>query len=84
MSNGSIVFMAMVFVAVFLLSQGIVVPAFGDSGKARKRLRQRLLEVEAASGEESTRRFCGPSTFASCHRQNAGWNLCPVWKHWLV
>jgi tight adherence protein B len=53
MSNGSIVFMAMVFVAVFLLSQGIVVPAFGDSGKARKRLRQRLLEVEAVSGEES-------------------------------
>lgn len=53
MSNGSIVFVAMVFVAVFLLSQGIVVPAFGDSRKARKRLRQRLLEIEVASGEES-------------------------------
>jgi len=53
MANGSIVFMAMVFVAVFLLSQGIVAPAFGDNRKARKRLRQRLLEVEAASGEES-------------------------------
>ncbi len=53
MPNESIVFMAMVFVAVFLLSQGLVVPAFGDNSKARKRLRQRLLEVEAASGEES-------------------------------
>ncbi len=53
MSNGSIIFTAMVFVAVFLLSQGIVVPAFGDSRKARKRLQQRLLEIEVASGEES-------------------------------
>jgi tight adherence protein B len=52
MSNGLILFMAMVFMAVFLLSQGIAIPAFGDSSKARKRLKQRLLEVEVASGEE--------------------------------
>lgn len=53
MSNGLIVFVAMVFVAVFFLSQGIVLPMFGDTSKVRKRLRQRLNEVEAASGEES-------------------------------
>ena len=53
MSDGVIIFMAMVGVAVFLLSQGIVAPVFGNNGKVRKRLRQRLDEVEAASGEES-------------------------------
>jgi len=53
MSNGLIIFLAMVFVAVFLLSQGIVVPVFGDSGKVRKKMRQRLEEFEANSDEES-------------------------------
>ena len=45
MSDGVIIFMAMVGVAVFLLSQGIVAPVFGNNGKVRKRLRQRLEEV---------------------------------------
>jgi len=53
MSDGLILFMAMVGVAVFLLSQGVVAPVFGNNGKVRKRLRQRLDEIEAASGEES-------------------------------
>jgi tight adherence protein B len=53
MSDGILIFMAMVGVAVFLLSQGVVAPVFGNNGKVRKRLRQRLDEVEAASGEES-------------------------------
>ncbi len=53
MSNGVIIFVVMVFVAVFLLSQGIVVPAFGDTSRVRKKLRQRLEEIEASSDEES-------------------------------
>jgi tight adherence protein B len=53
MSDGLITFLAMVFVAVFLLSQGVVSPAFGDNRKIRKRLRERLDEVEASSDEES-------------------------------
>jgi len=53
MSDGLIIFLAMVFVAVFLLSQGIVVPVFGESGKVRKKMRQRLQEFEASSDEES-------------------------------
>ncbi|MFZ6047215.1 type II secretion system F family protein [Pseudomonas sp. CR3202] len=35
-------FLGMVFVAVFLLSQGLVVPVFGEASKVRKRIRERL------------------------------------------
>lgn len=35
-------FLGMVFVAVFLLSQGVVVPVFGEASKVRKRIRARL------------------------------------------
>ena len=42
MSSGLMIFLAMVFAAVFLLSQGIVIPVFGEGNKVRKRLRQRL------------------------------------------
>jgi len=44
-----LVFLGMVFIAVFLLSQGLVVPVFGDAGKVRKRIRGRLLILERAS-----------------------------------
>ena len=53
MSSGLMIFLAMVFAAVFLLSQGIVIPVFGEGNKVRKRLRQRLDEIDNASGEES-------------------------------
>lgn len=44
-----LVFLGMVFIAVFLLSQGVVVPVFGEAGKVRKRIRGRLLILERAS-----------------------------------
>jgi tight adherence protein B len=47
------IFMAMVFVAVALLSQGLIVPVFSESRQMRKKLQSRLDEVEAESGEES-------------------------------
>ena len=47
------IFLAMVFVAVALLSQGLIVPVFSESRQMRKRLQSRLDEVEAESGEES-------------------------------
>ena len=53
MSDGLMIFIAMVFVAVFLLSQGIVIPVFGEGNKVRKRLRERLNEFEASSNQES-------------------------------
>ncbi|VVO17538.1 type II secretion system F family protein [Pseudomonas fluorescens] len=42
-------FLGMVFTAIFLLSQGLVVPVFGEAGKVRKRIRSRLLVLERAS-----------------------------------
>ncbi|SDH86119.1 tight adherence protein B [Pseudomonas benzenivorans] len=42
-------FLGMVFTAVFLLSQGLVVPVFGEAGRVRKRIRGRLHVLERAS-----------------------------------
>jgi tight adherence protein B len=53
MSDGLIIFLAMVFVAVALLSQGLIVPVFSESRQMRKKLQSRLDEVETESGEES-------------------------------
>ena len=53
MSSGAYLFIAIVFVAVFLLSQGMITPVFAESGKIRKRLKKRLSEVEKDLGEES-------------------------------
>ena len=35
-------FFGMIFVAVFLLSQGLTVPVFGDARRVGKRIRERL------------------------------------------
>lgn len=53
MSDGLMIFLAMVFTAVFLLSQGLVVPVFGESGKMRKLLKQRLGQIDAVSDQGS-------------------------------
>jgi tight adherence protein B len=45
-------FLAMVFVTVFLLSQGLVVPVFGEGGKMRKRLKQRLNDLDEEEDDE--------------------------------
>lgn len=47
MSDSLLVFGALVFVAVFLLSQGLVVPVFGETRRMRKRLEGRLKDVAA-------------------------------------
>lgn len=44
-----LMFLGMVFIAVFLLSQGVVVPVFGEAGKMRKRIRGRLNVLEKAN-----------------------------------
>jgi len=73
MSSGLMIFLAMVFAAVFLLSQGIVIPVFGEGNKVRKRLRQRLEEIDTASGEES---------FSSLLREKYLRSLSPF-ERWL-
>ncbi|MDX2351030.1 type II secretion system F family protein [Stutzerimonas xanthomarina] len=44
-----LVFLGMIFIAVFLLSQGLTVPVFGEAGRVRKRIRARLNVLEHAS-----------------------------------
>ncbi len=53
MENNVLTYIGLVFAAVFLLSQGMIVPAFGDTRQARKRLKKRVEEIEKASSEES-------------------------------
>ena len=46
-----LIYLGLVFAAVFLLSQVMIVPAFGDSRQARKRLKKRVEEIEKTSSE---------------------------------
>jgi tight adherence protein B len=47
MGSGAQIFIVMVFATVVLLVQGLVVPVFGESAKVRKRLKQRIADIEA-------------------------------------
>jgi tight adherence protein B len=51
MGSGMWFFVGLVFLAVFLLAQGTVVPVFGEGRKVRKRLQARLQQVSTASSE---------------------------------
>ncbi len=62
-------FLALVFVAVFLLVQGMVVPVFGEAKKTRKLLLARLGAVAAANGK---------SDFGSLLRQKYLKELSPL------
>lgn len=53
MSEGMIFFIALVFVTVFLLFQGLTTPVFGESAQARKRLKKKLSDIESANEEEA-------------------------------
>ncbi|MGB1952107.1 MAG: hypothetical protein ACPHQ9_15165 [Marinobacter sp.] len=46
------IFIGLVFVAVFLLTQGLVVPVFGESRGARKRMSQRVKQVTESGGND--------------------------------
>jgi tight adherence protein B len=54
MTSGTLMFLGLVFAAVFLLAQAIVVPKFGDDAKARKLLRKRLAQIDSSDGQEFT------------------------------
>ena len=55
MSDGFITFMVMVFAAAFLLSQGMIVPVFGERRRARQRLQKRLANLSDSSGKPTVR-----------------------------
>jgi len=48
-----IFFIGLIFVAVFFLVQGLALPVFGESAQARKRLKKKLGDIEAADSEEA-------------------------------
>lgn len=48
-----LIFLGMVFLAVFLLSQGLTIPVFGEAGQVRKRIRQRLRLLEQSGDGQS-------------------------------
>jgi len=55
MSDDFITFMLMVFAAAFLLSQGMIVPVFGERRRARQRLQKRLANLSDSSGKPTVR-----------------------------
>ena len=69
MGDGMFIFLGMVFITVFLLAQGTIVPVFGEARKTRKRLRERLEQIEATSDEGS---------MASLLREKYLRNLTPI------
>jgi tight adherence protein B len=53
MSGGVILFLFLVAAAVFMLMQGLVVPAFGDHSRERKQLKRRLASIEQELGSDN-------------------------------
>ena len=51
--QGIFIFVGLVFVAVFFLANGLVVPVFGENRQARKRLKERLDDIDRSTGAES-------------------------------
>ena len=54
MSTGVLIFLGLVFAAVFLLAQGLIVPVFGESAKTRRLLQQRLRKIQAEGEHAGT------------------------------
>src|SRR4051794_28698347 len=48
------IFIALVAGAVFMLAQGLAVPAFGDQARSRRKLQRRLPQIETELGDGST------------------------------
>lgn len=53
MTSGIILFLGLVFFAVFLLAQAIVVPSFGDDARTRRLMRKRLALINTKDGNEA-------------------------------
>jgi tight adherence protein B len=51
MSSGYVIFMALLAGAVFLLSQVLIVPAFGNDARTRKLLRRKLAEIDSVDAQ---------------------------------
>lgn len=49
-----IAFIVLIFIAIFLLAQGLMVPAVGESARTRRRLRRRLSALERDTAAEES------------------------------
>ncbi len=52
MSDQLLIFAGLVFVAVFFLTQGLIIPVFGENRQTRKRLKARLDEIDSGTEGE--------------------------------
>ena len=68
MSSGYIIFLVLLGGAVFLLSQVLIVPAFGNDARTRKLLRRKLAEIDTVDAQREV---------ASLLRQRYLQNLSP-------
>ena len=66
-SDGILIFVGLIFFAVFLLSQGLVLPIFGENKAARKRLKQRLSDLEQAEGDVSITSIVREKSLSKLH-----------------
>jgi len=46
LDQGTLIFIGLIFAAVFFLSQGLTIPVFGENSKARKRLKMRMEDID--------------------------------------
>jgi tight adherence protein B len=53
MSAGVVIFLFLVAGSVFMLVQGLMIPAFGDQTRNRRTLKRRLADIEAELGDQS-------------------------------
>ena len=51
MESGYLIFLCLLGGAVFLLSQVLIVPAFGSDARARKLLRRKLAEIDSVDAQ---------------------------------
>ena len=52
--DGVLLFIGLVFAAVFLLTQGMAVPVFGEGRQVAKRLKQRLSQIDKTQDDSIT------------------------------
>jgi tight adherence protein B len=53
MLNSQVTFLVLIFITVFLLMQGLVVPVFGEAANTRKRLKKRLAAIDSKEEGDS-------------------------------
>jgi tight adherence protein B len=52
MTTGMLIFIGLIFAAVFLLAQALMVPAFGESARTRRVMRERLRHIQSERENE--------------------------------